>query len=225
MFKKLLLSGAVLMLASAMTAHADTLYGFCWGGSTCSDNGTNTPTTTNPPQFGFHGSGTDSTGDFVIVFLIPDSVSPASSIGVTGTVPGTAGLFSSTAWTSGDLAAYLGFNASSANPISAFGAGGASGYYVYDVDFGNQLVGGNADPGVGLEETTAAALPDDSYIVGFLSTPTRGTQGVFSATADDGAILVEAASTSTTPEPSPLMLMGTGALGMAGLLRRRFRRG
>jgi hypothetical protein len=235
MLKKLLLPGkdklqhvAALLIGSALaftvmsqTASADTLHGFCWGGSTCSDNGTNTPTTTNPPKFGFNGSGGDVTGDFVIDFLIPDNVATKPvSIGVTGTVSGTATLFSSTPWTSGQLDSYLGISASPTNPIGAYGAGGVTGYFVYQVDLGQQTLGGNSDPSTGPEESTSLGVPLDSYIVGFLNT-SNPKDPKWSATANSGAILETDPPSPLVPEPSSLLLFGTGLVGVAGAVRRR----
>lgn len=219
--------GVVLAFAvMARPASADTLHGFCWGSATCSDGGSNTPTTANPPQFGFAGSGKDVSGDFVLVFLIPDTVtSKPTSIAVSGTLSGTADLVSGTPWSSGQLDSYLGISASPSNPIGAFGVGftlgQTVGYYVYEVNFGSQTLGGTSDPTDGPEETSDA-LPIDSYIVGFLDVP---GDKKWSATANSGAILEEdGPPPTTTPEPSSLALLGTGALGLAGVVRRKFRR-
>ena len=219
----LVLGGAIAVTMMSQTASADTLHGFCWGGSTCSDNGTNTPTSTNPPKFGFNGSGGDVTGDFVIDFLIPDNVTQPSSIGLTGTVAGTATLFSHTPWTSGPLDAYLGISASPNNPIGAFGAGGVTGYDVYQVDLGTQTLGGNSDPSAGPEETTSIGLPLDSYIVAFLNTGSPKAPD-WSATANSGAILETDAPPPSVPEPSSLLLLSTGLVGVAVNLKRRFGR-
>jgi hypothetical protein len=218
----LMIGSAAALTVMSQTASADTLHGFCWGGSTCSDNGVNTPTSTNPPKFGFNGSGGDVTGDFVIDFLIPDNVvTKPVSIGVTGTVSGTATLFSSTPWTSGKLDDYLGISASPNNPIGAFGAGGVSGYFVYQLNLGTQTLGGNSDPGTGPEESTSLGLPLDSYIVGFLNTGNAEVAN-WSATANSGAILeTDPPSPPSVPEPSSLVLLGTGLISAAGLLRRR----
>ena len=104
-------------------AHAlteQTLHGFCsQAAPLCQDNGTITPTTLNPPVFGFTRSPDSNnnltTPTFELLYLIPDVPSSNSllSFTATGTHTGlttaqTETRFSATAWTSGDLLAYLG---------------------------------------------------------------------------------------------------------------------
>ncbi len=111
-------AGAVSLAMLAVPASA-TLHGWCGSGatSTCLDNGTNTPTGTANP-FAFTSSPSGS-GDFKIDVLVPNNEASAGSFSITGgtITPATATLFSATAWTSGDLAAYLGISASPTNPI------------------------------------------------------------------------------------------------------------
>jgi hypothetical protein len=86
-----------------------TLHGFCAGTGQCIDNGTNSPTSSNPPaSFGFTTSPGPTSGDLLIDILTPDNQTAGPSFSLTGTSSATATLFSTTPWTSGALDAYLG---------------------------------------------------------------------------------------------------------------------
>src|SRR5258708_7462089 len=88
--------GVLWSLASPVPALADLipddpLHAVCFAPSTCADNGTDTPTTFNPPHFGFTISPGPQTGDFLIEILVPTTVDPnpsALSFHITGTQGG-----------------------------------------------------------------------------------------------------------------------------------------
>lgn len=117
--------GLFLVLFSAPAAA--TLHGYCAPPTQCVDNGTNSPTSTNPPsQFGFTTSPGPTSGDLFVDVLVPNNedLSPSKlSFAFTGTLSGTATLFNASPWASGQLDAYLGapiMGAKPANPIGAF---------------------------------------------------------------------------------------------------------
>lgn len=220
------------VLIGAQIAPADTLHGFCVSPTpACSDNGTITPTDTNPPTFGFSSSGTEK-GNFELILLVPNNedVSPTSfSLKLNGTnvtnTPVTSSLFSSTAFTSGTLETYLGLSYTPSNPLSAFLPStqavdsNATGYYVYTFLFGMET-GNPKNQGTAPTFSVASG----SLLLGsvFLGLE-RNTSGVFAATPPSGAIIENHAPPplSSVPEPATV---GFVAFGLAAALWIRKRR-
>lgn len=232
----LTLAGAALAVAAPANAtptpkppNPPTLHGFCSLGNVCTDNGTNTPTGVQPPTFAFASSGGSASGTLWIDILLPDNLTPPSDFTISGALSGTANLFSSTPWTTGDLDTYLGISASPTNPIGAYLPAtqvyqpSAGGFYVYSVDLGSTTLLGTSGVGGAGQDSYLLTLGQDlapgSYIVGFLAQTNDAGTG-YGATANSGAIL----ETGAVPEPGTwgLMLLGFAGVGVA--LRRSRKR-
>lgn len=214
-----------LMLAAGQMAVADTLHGFCISPTpACSDNGTITPTSTNPPHFGFASSGT-TMGNFELIALVPsnEDVVPSSyALKLSGqnvtTTPVVSSLFSTTAFTGGTLQSYLGLSYTPSNPISAFLPStqavdsGASGYYVYLFNFGAET--GNPKKAATAPTFTVASGTVDLGSV-FLGLEFSGSDvlhgSIFGATPNSAAIIEDAPPvTGSVPEPATIGLMLAG---------------
>jgi hypothetical protein len=213
------------LLAFSPLAGADALHGFC-ADTTCTDNGTNTPTGDTTPDFGFWDASGPKTGDLILELLLPNNLVSSPSLlsfSVTGTgtwagtYSGTATLFNSAAWTSGKLDTYLGFNDSPNNPIGAYLPStqaldpGATGFFAYQVIFNDVTL--NGSPTGTPTFTIDNALPWGSYILGYLNPP--GT-----ATANSAALFITNTPVSPVPEPETYAMLLAG-LGFIGFIARR----
>jgi hypothetical protein len=238
---------AALFALAAVPAMADTLiddplHGFCGGVGQCVDNGTNSPTTNNPPgNFGFTVSpGNSASNTMWIDILVPDNLAVtaanAALVTISGaTVPGGTenfSLISTTPWTSGDLKTYLGFTGGPANPIGAYlpstqallgNPAGLNGFFVLQANIGTQNLNGAGGPFTPTFNINEGA--QGMYIVGFLQ------DGMFPnmiATANSGAIFETGPGNSITlqaavPEPATWGMMLLGFVGLAFAFRQRRR--
>lgn len=236
---------AALALLAPSAASAVPLHGFCVDPTpgACVDNGTVTPTTVNPPVFGFTQDGHSASGDLLVGILIPDSIAPPGDFTIldnsTSTAIGTASLLNgTTAWTSGKLGTYLAANfgtditEGTDHTIGAFLPStqqftNADGFWVYIADLGTQTVQANGDGLSGLVMTLDSQLPLGSYLLGFLCTDDSLTSCVMNANSasiiQEGPENCPDCHVENVPEPITLSLFGAGLVGAAAArsLRRK----
>lgn len=224
----------VVLIVGGWLASADTLHGYCVSpAAPCSDNGTITPTNNNPPAFAFSYAGNLNRGhgDFWLLQLVPDNHNAGFSLtlngGNTANPSEAATLFSSTEWNGGFLSSYLStfdFGGPS-HPLSAYLPStqsvdaGAAGYYVYLYDFGAfNYKTASGDP---MFSVGSGAVPQGSVFLSVLTD--YNTTNVTVDTPNSASILVTG-SPASVPEPSSMLLFGSGVLGFAAVMRRRLKR-
>ena len=238
---------AAFALIAPSAASATTLHGFCVDATpgACVDNGVTTPTSVNPPVFGFTSGGQSESGDFLIGILIPNDISPPASFTIldanTNATLGTATpLSTTTAWTSGELGAYMtsvgatNITDGNGHPIGAFLPTttqasldpNATGYWVYIADLGQQTLQKNSNALSGLELTLGSQLPLGSWLLGFLcqgENQTSCLENANSAGISEQGPNCPDCHVENVPEPITLSLFGAGLIGAAAArgLRRK----
>jgi hypothetical protein len=224
-----------------------TLHGFCGASaatSTCSDNGTITPTSQNPLLlFGFTrspdtNSGLTGTISFDLVALVPDNLSGAATQTLTYTGTGTSvtgpqtlvlqGGGASFTSANGTLDSFLGVTAimggGPANPFSGFQDGetnqgfSVTGFKVYLFNYGS-VTFGSPDPTFVPSGSFSGTLLPGTELYAFIDGPAAGQRQ--DATALSSTIIETG---GRVPEPTTLLLVGTGLLAVgAGVWSRRQR--
>ncbi|MFZ0912210.1 MAG: PEP-CTERM sorting domain-containing protein [Candidatus Korobacteraceae bacterium] len=95
---------------------------------------------------------------------------------------------------------------------------GANGYYVYLYDFGAfNYKTASGDPTFSV---SSGAVPQGSV---FLSVLTDYNTTNVTVDTPNSASILETGSPSSVPEPSSMLLLGSGGLGFAAVMRRRLK--
>jgi hypothetical protein len=206
----------------ADTITDDPLHFSC--GNCLNDNGTVTPTTGGAPTDITVTSSPARSGDLTLKILVPNNFTAPATDAVTGMIngtsfTGTAHLFSTTAWTSGDLdSGFLGItnfaNGAPPNPLNAWLPStdsvdpGATGFFVLTLDLGQVSL--NSPGGSSPIDLSLGSLGLGGLVLGDLMTADGDV-----TTAQSAALFVEP-QLAATPIPNTLALMIGGLLFIFG---------
>jgi hypothetical protein len=221
----------VLAVMATTASYADALHGYCVSpAARCNDNRTITPTGDNPPYFAFSYSGSHATNsELWLIGLVPDNKNTGFGLTLAGTnttdPSATGSLFSKTEWNSGTLQHYLTFFSwphGVDHPLSAYQDGAKSaglnapnGYFAYLFDFGLfDYKTATGDPEFSVSK---GAVPQGML---FLEVQANADHRVLVDTPNSPT-LIETKTMSTVPEPGSMLLLGSGLIGTAGVLRRK----
>ena len=232
--KRLATAAVSLALVFALQARADNMKVECTGTTVCIAAGgafaIQQSTSANPT---FDLTNTGTTGLFAGTHKHP--VDPSGTAYLAILVPGSSGLTftvnglapdAPVVYSSGRLLTALG--ESGGNPANfppyAFTAGAARGssvseFEAYDVALGSFNTSGSIVP-VSFD-VTGGAFPNGTIFVGFLEDNHQSSLVVDQTPVSEG-IVVDAPH-SPTPEPTSLLLFGSGLIAVGGALRRRLK--